>query len=739
MTAASRLARVVAALVSALLWLVLPAAAPRAAADPRPVLRAERVAQPPSIDGLLDDDAWQVAPLPLGEWRSYNPLHGEAIPQQTRVWLAYDSRALYIAFECHDPEPSRIKTSITRRDQIFSDDWVGISLDALGTGQLAYHMLVNPSGIQLDMLNGASGNEDLAPDWVWESAGRRTPTGYTVEMRLPLESIRFAGGDDVRMGVLFWRRVSRTGLSVSWPALEPGKWVFQKHASLHFDTLRARLPREVIPAATYAWSEGRRSSPAWDRLANEPQIGFSARVGLTPTVTLDATVNPDFSQVESDAFQVDVNQRFPVFYSEKRPFFMAASDVFSLGGVGNGDASMIAAVHTRRIVDPIVGAKLTGSHGRVTYGWLNAADEAPGREIAEGARGHDDTRLLNVGRLQYNLGPGSFAGAIVTDTRFAGERNQVVGGDLSWQPREGHRLSGFALQSWSDRQGVATKGSAVLGNYFVSTRRFTTGGQLEHYDAGFAMDTAFYNRVDFTNGWGYGEVSFYPDKDRHPWVRRVSPFTFMQVGRDRAAGGDEYVNATGVRLRLARQGFVRADRITAQEAWAGREFQVNRWRAFGGLQLYRWMTVNGRWHAGGAVFYDPDDPYTGRSQSAGGEVTFQPTGQFTQALAYTRVTFDNAGTGARVYTVDLVNARTTYQFTRRVFVRGILQHDSSRRRLLTDLLASYELRPGTVFYAGYGGLFQQRRFEDGEWLHRTGDYLAVQRGVFFKASYLHRF
>ena len=151
----------------------------------------------------------RATPLPTGEFLSYNPLHGDPIPQKTTVWFAYDADYLYFAFKCDDPDPSGIKTSITRRDNIWQDDWVGLSLDALGTGQLSYHMMVNPSGVQLDMLNSVAGNEDPSPDWIWDSAGRLTETGYAVEIRLPLQSIRFKGGDDPRMGILFWRRVSR--------------------------------------------------------------------------------------------------------------------------------------------------------------------------------------------------------------------------------------------------------------------------------------------------------------------------------------------------------------------------------------------------------------------------------------------------------------------------------------------------------------------------------------------------
>ncbi len=142
---------------------------------------------------MLDDDVWRNQPLETGDFLTYNPLHGERIKQQTRVWMTYDESFIYFAFQCDDPEPSGIKTSITRRDNIWSDDWVGFSLDALGTGQLSYHFMANPSGVQLDMLNSVAGGEDKSPDYVWDSAGRLNQTGYAVEMRVPLQSIRFQG------------------------------------------------------------------------------------------------------------------------------------------------------------------------------------------------------------------------------------------------------------------------------------------------------------------------------------------------------------------------------------------------------------------------------------------------------------------------------------------------------------------------------------------------------------------
>jgi hypothetical protein len=367
---------------------------------------ATHVTRPPVIDGRLDDDAWAGAPLPTGAWRSYNPLYGDQIEQQTTVWAAYDRQALYFAFRCDDPDPSGIKTSITKRDNIWADDWVGLSLDALGSGQSSYHLMVNPSGIQLDMINTISGNEDTSPDWIWESAGHVTDRGYVVEIKLPLQSIRFASGENVRMGILFWRRVSRSGVSVSWPALQPGKWVFETHAGLVFKDLDAVPTREVIPSATYSRNQDRSTPSAWKTDATG-DLGISGKWGVTSTMTLDATVNPDFSQVESDAFQVEVNQRYPVFFSEKRPFFMEGAGLFNLAGNGQGDASMLYGVHTRNIVDPIVGAKFTGTAGPVTFGTLTALDQGPGHTEDETDPLHGKDKLFQIGRAQVALKKGS--------------------------------------------------------------------------------------------------------------------------------------------------------------------------------------------------------------------------------------------------------------------------------------------------------------------------------------------
>jgi hypothetical protein len=714
---------------------------PGSGAAPAPAeLRPHRVQRPPAIDGVLDDEAWREPPLPVGTFKSYNPLHGDTIPQQTTVRMAFDANYIYFAFQCDDPEPDAIKTSITRRDNIWSDDWVGFSIDALGTGQVSYHFMVNPNGVQLDMLNSAAGGEDESPDYIWDSAGRRNGSGYAVEMRVPLQTIRFRGGDEVRMGVLFWRRVSRTGVSVSWPALDPGTWVFEKHAPLVFAGLQGRPLREIIPSTTYSRNEARDLPGRWGAADDEGEMGISAKYGLTSTITLEATANPDFSQVESDAFQVEVNQRFPIFFSEKRPFFMEGSGIFTLAGQGN-DNSLQRAVHTRRIVDPVFGAKLTGSAGRFAFGTLTALDQAAGRDLPAGEPGAGKDRWFNIARGQYSLGPSNYVGALVIDTEFAGGHNRVVGSDLSWRVTGTQRMSAFVLASDSRARGGGSSASGLgaQAGYEYSTRRVQLGGFAEHYDPDFQMDTAFINRVGITSGWGFAQYNFYPDKARYPWVRRISPFSFTQGGRDRSAGGEDLLQVSAIRINFTRQGFFRLDRFDGFETWAGQRFDRGNWRVQGSVQLYRWLYLDGQLLTGAAVFYDPEEPFQGSTTNGRAGITLQPSGRLSQALTYNRVDFRRASTGERVYDVDIIYSRTTYQFSRQFFIRGIAQYDSSRYRVLTDFLASYELRPGTVAYLGYGSLVERREFVDGEWTLGRGGYEATRRGLFFKASYLHRF
>ena len=727
------------ALLGALLGMLLPALA---RAQGTTDFAVERAAQPPRIDGVLDDAVWERAPLaiPPDGWVSYQPVRGDTMPAdlRTEVRIAYDDRNIYFAFHCFDPEPARIKTSITKRDNAFSDDWIAISLDSNGTGQTAYHLFSNPSASQMDALNTASSGEQFDADFVWYSAAKVTDDGYVVEVQIPLQTLRFSGSDQVRMGLVFFRKISRAGMSYSWPEMLPGQWVFERPAHLLFANLKPRRLMELLPSLTYSVNQARATANEWEGVLDTANVGINGKFGVTSSVTLDGTVNPDFSQVESDAYQVEVNQRFPVYYSEKRPFFMEGMGLFNIAGTGF-ESNMRTAVHTRRIVDPNWGSKLTGTLGKTTFGVLNSQDDHP-EDV--GDRGDIFTtrdKLFTIGRATYALRRSDYVGAIFTDTLHAGRHNQVAGGDVSVRPSSAQLVSATFLSARTSVDGGDTSGNAMQASYRYETRRFQVSSQAEHYDRDFQMDTAFYNRAGFSTVTLFGEVNFYPAA---AWLQRVHPFAFAKGGHDEIQGNDEDFANTGIRFNVTRQGFFELAHAQGHEAWHGQRYEVgNHLFFFGTMQIVRWLDVyagNGR---GPAIYYDDEDPFQGWSNSVFGGVTLQPNQHLSENLNVDTIRFDRRSTGARVYNVQIINSKTTYQFNKHFLARYQAQYDSSERRFLSDFLASYELVPGTVFHIGYGSLSERRAAANGQLVPvEDGErYLVVNRGLFLKVSYLKRF
>ncbi len=702
-------------------------------------LEPARTEVPPVVDGRLDDPAWSTPPLELGEWLTYNPLNGSPMVQRTEVRVTYDSRALYFAFHCVDPEPDKIRSTLSRRDQLWNDDWVGLSLDSVGNGQASYDMFVNPRGVQADVLTTTSAGENSAPDWVWESAARKTEQGYDVEMRVPLTSIRFKAGESVPMGILFWRRVSRLGMSASWPNVPAGKGFIDCHARIVLHDIRRPLTLEVIPSLTYSLNQTRLDPSGFGAADSSPDAGISAKYGVTSAMTLEGTFNPDFSQVESDSFQVQVNQRYPIFYSEKRPFFMEGMGTYELAGAG-GDSIMRTAVDTRRIADPRWGGKLSGSTGHLTFATLSAGDDAPGRPAEDGPSPFPGERkLFNVGRAMYSLAPNSYVGGLVTDTEFGNGYNRVGGLDLSMRHgKQQWSATALATKALSSDGSQSTSGVGGQASYSYETKRFVFANQFEHYDRDFQMDTAFLNQTGITADGAYTAVSFYPDEKTHPWLKRIVPFVFSRALDDEIQGGKGWFVLPGVRMHFTRQGFFRIDTGWGREPWAQQTFDTRTTRVIAQAQFTRWLNLGSSYQFGRSIYYDTVDPYLGRSRSLSIDASLQPSSRFNQSVSWSHVVFDRLS-GERVYDVDILYSKTSFQFDRRFQLRAIGQYDSSRHQVLTDILASFELIPGTVAFLGYGSSIEERQWDGSAWQPGAGRYATAQRGLFFKASYIHRF
>lgn len=701
-------------------------------------LRAIHADTPPRIDGDLSDVVWQTPPLQLAEWISYNPVRGDSGSDRTEVRVAYDDRNIYFAFHCIDRDPSRVRATLSRRDDAFNDDWVGVSLDSTGSGQSAYHLFINPRGVQMDAVNTVSAGERFDTDLVWRSGARQTDDGYAVEVAVPLETIRFTGGRDVRMGILFFRHFSQSGYSYSWPSMPPGQWVFERHAHITFDNLAERRLIELIPSAVLPVTQLRDTASSWQDADAKPDAGISAKLGITSSITLDGTINPDFSQVESDAFQVLTNQRFPVFFSEKRPFFMEGLGLMNLAATG-GDSNMRRAVHTRTIVNPSWGAKVTGTAGGLSFGALNSSDDTP---IDMGDRGvlvSGRDKFFSVGRATYALGTGNYAGGLFTDTEHAGRRNQTESADLSVKLTPRQQVNGNYIHTTTTDEVNDRAGDASTVSYSYESRRYSLNALTERYDRDFQMDTAFYNRTGFNASFVSGDVSFYPDSLKRRGVIRLRPFLFGKYGQDHVQDGPEEKLIAGIKLDTTRQGYFEVNVSLGNEPWLGQRYRNDQFFAIGIAQVSSTVHLFGAFHVGQSVFYDPVAPYQGREHGGSESITLQPNQHITQEIAHDWVLFDHADTGARAFTVHVVNSKSVYQFNRQFLIRLLEQWDSSRHTLLSDLLASYEVVPGTVFYAGYGSLYARGTFDAGEFNPGAGTSQTVSRGLFFKASYLHRF
>jgi len=692
---------------------------------------------PPLIDGELDDESWDGF-LFEKEFITYNPIYGEVFPQKTLIWMTYDSKNLYFAFMCYDTEPQKIKTSVTKRDNIFNDDWVGLSLDALGNRQSSYDLFVNPSGIQGDILTSVAAGEDLSPDFVWESAGRITEEGYQVEICIPLRSIRYKEGEEVKMGIIFWRRISRLGMSGSWPEMKPGYKVFEIHAALVYKNLKSHLKFEILPGVTLGTDRERINPDSWGENDSFSDFGVGLKYGITSSMTADLTINPDFSQVESDAFQVEVNQRYPLFYSEKRPFFMEGMEVFDF--TTSSFAFLGNPVHTRRIVNPNWGVKVTGTSGNAVLGILSAEDDVSdlSRDSANNFHNGRDANFT-IARGKYSIGRGDYIGCLYSGREFSGEYNRVIGMDFGYRIIGNHRISGSFLESIS-REGeekISVNNPYINFLYLYMTRPFGIAVFFEHLGKDFRMDSSFLKRSANSNGGIYLERNIYPSMEKMPWLIRIRPTMIYHYIHDLNTSMDDKIFKVQFELNFVRQGFLNIRYFETSESWKNRTFNLTDYNMDGGVQINKWLRLRGFLRRSEKIYYYSDPSYKGFGYDGEFYFKLQPNVKFSQSFQFSYSDFRKDRD--KVYDVKIANSQTTYQFNRYFFIRGIVQYNSYQERVVTDFLASFTLIPGTVIHAGYGGLYEKRGWSGNGWEYGRGDFLNIKRSFFFKTSYLWRF
>jgi hypothetical protein len=713
-----------------LILLILTVIAVASAREPLHPTRIEAAA--PRIDGVLNDPVWNSAAF-VDVFRTYTPDFGREVPQRTKTLMAYDADHLYFAFRCDDDHPELIKAAVTGRDNIRPDDWICINLDSFNDQQSLYAFYVNPHGIQMDSRYAAN-QEDFSVDLLWESGGTIDSAGYSIEIALPLKSLRYAGSDSVTMSVYFERRISRTSEQVAHPPMDPAKGfaLVTQTVPMVYQGLKQSMLLEFIPAFTFSQRYEDRNGTLGlsDHLRD---LSLTAKYGISSDLILDGTYNPDFSQVEADAGQVDVNLRYALFFPEKRPFFLEGSEIYTLAGTVTSDLDPVQSlVHTRTIVDPVAGVKLSGKlASRSTLAMLYAVDELdPSDPTTRG-----EHAIVPVLRFKQALQGDSYLGALYAARETDGAHGRVFGIDGMQRVTEGSTIEMHALGS-STRDPLrpdAGNGHALGLNYLYSTRDLDLQLTTKDIAEGFQADVGYITRT------GVGMYSmlvrprWYPDSST---VQRVSFELYSAQTRDHIAAMWETFNyaATMVAWGGTMQSYVRY--TVSSEIFADQRFRTDGFFLYTGGQILRTLAASINASAGRGIYYS-SDPYGGKRAGVTVQVTYQPTDNIEARGAFTYSTFVSDRDGSRVYEYPISRLRLTYQVNRYLFFRGVLEYNRYRRQMLTDFLASFTYVPGTVVHFGYGSVYEHREWQQDRYVE-SPNFHEMQRGFFFKMSYLWR-
>ncbi|MBA3259587.1 MAG: carbohydrate binding family 9 domain-containing protein [Gemmatimonadales bacterium] len=715
------------------------------------------------IDGVLDEPVWSRATRLTGFWQ-YQPVDGRPAEERTEVLVWYAPDAIHFGIVAYDRVPAAIHATVADRDNIDSEDQVVLDLDTFHDRRRAFFFGVNPLGVQSDGVRseGAGqvsslvpGSTDKNPDFVWESKGRITGRGYEIEIRIPFKSLRYPGGKRQTWGFNVTRIVQRTGYTDTWTDVRRANASFigQEGAIAGLHDIRHGVTVEAQPFVTATANGGR--GPAggeFDREDVNPDAGLNLRLGFT-SYALDATLNPDFSQVESDEGQVTVNERFALFFPEKRPFFLEGIELF-------GTPQTL--VYTRRIVNPKAGAKLTGKFGQLGVAHLTAVDETA-----------DGDAWFNATRLRRDFGRNSIAGVTFTNRDRGGAHNRVLAGDFRYV--WGLYYTQFQYgASWTAADGATRRAPIWQAEYDRTGRTWGFNYLLRGLGDGFEAQAGFVNRLrsGVVNGHAFNRLTLYGA--RGALLENLTVF----FGPDRTWLYDDFGFKEGL------EGFESFDAtFQLRGGWELNGHLQRDFVTFQGTSFAGYTAVG----AAGMAYLPPDD-FSGVNWTAkvttptwrrlGAEVSYQRgripifqegatgtvrllTGRVELRPAPT-VRIAASGTAFHLFRLDgsefarslIPRLQAEYQPNRALFFRAIGEYRSERRAALraarsgeplfidgaaqpalrnnglrVDLLASFEPTPGTVAFLGYGSSLETDGDFNWSRLERVSD------GFFVKLAY----
>ncbi len=702
---------------------------------------------PPNLDDYAAGEPANAG-LKITQFQQFAPNDGQPVSLPTAAYLSYDDRNLYVVFVCQD-DPKLVRAHLGKREDIFGDEGVELFLDTFDDNQRAYLFAINPFGVQLDgvLTEGQGYNFDF--DTVWDSDGRLTANGFVASMTIPWKSLRFPRTPTQKWGFALARIIPRANEFSYYPLITQRiSGVVNQFASLEIPAaISPGRNLQFIPYAAASRARLLADEPTGARFRTdtETRAGLDAKLVVHDAVAVDLTVQPDFSQVESDEPQVIVNQRFEVFFPEKRPFFLENAGFFN---------TPINLFFSRRILDPRVGARVTGKVDRWAFGALAIDDDAP-RKLTNS----NDRAEMGVFRLQREIGRQSSVGLFTSQRNQGGTRNQVTALDGRFQLNDAwvataqavatdtsgsEDLSGSGYQLQLDRQGF---------NFVYS------GSYLDLSDD-LRTDLGFVPRVGIRQ---LAQTAQYLWKPEGGKLVSYGP-SLSYLGTWDQDGETQDWDVTGTySLSLTRQTNFSASLTRAFERFLGFEFDKSAWEVAASSEPLNWLIGSLSYHHGDAINFLPAaglDPFLGTEQTVQASITLRPIHRLRvdQFYIYTQLRSQGAvadrTTGARtVFSNALWRTKLNYQLSRSASLRVILDYSALSptaslvglerdRRLTGDVLFTYLPHPGTAIYVGYTENYQNLQLlpttPPSIGRTRSAD-TSTGRQVFVKVSYLFRY
>lgn len=710
------------------------------------------------VDGVLDEEAWNVAAVILLPYE-WTPGDNIPAPVKTECLVTYDLHNLYIGFRCFDPEPRKIRAHLMDRDdtdKLILDDHISIMVDSFNDERRGFQFRVNPLGVQADAnFSESEGYEDFSWDAIWSSAGRIGDWGYAIEIAIPLDQLRFKRTDGPQTwgfsAERSWPRGARYRITSHVRSRNVGCIICQFNKLTGFEGITPGRNIELNPTVTANRTDAMDMSGYPDgalaRGDGKIDPGLTAKWGLTPNLILNAAVNPDFSQVEADVAQFDINRRFALFYPEKRPFFLEGGDFF---------LTPIQAVFTRTVADPLWGTKMTGKVGRTAIGFFAAQDEMTNLVFPSNQGSWqgslDQNAYGGVFRARQDIGRMSTLGVLYTGRAGDDYYNHVGGVDGFFRIDRNNSFAFQFLHSETDYPLATAQafeqsetrfgGNAINAAFQHVSRNWMVAAGYEDRSGGFRADYGFVPRVDTREGMA---TIF-----RQIWGKQGGWFNLIRLGVQGLLTYDHAGTLTdrGLVLGLMYNGrlesLVNVHSIFMRTYYAGQYFDT----VYGNL-LFRIRPFSGSEFgleglAGESVDYS--NVRTAEIFALGPRASLNLGRHFNISASHDYERLFLAG--ATIYTANLTQAKLIYNFNVRAFVRVIVQYsdlkrnpemylfpvDTRTRRVFTQFLFSYKLNARTVLFLGYsdnslGGNFEFSMGRD------LVDVTRINRTFFLKIGY----